>query len=381
MRIVRGSDGSLLDRALVLVFPGPASATGEDLVELHCHGGRAVVEAVERALFAVSGVRRALPGEFTRRALLNGRIDLTEAEGLADLLEAETEQQRRSAVAAAEGQVSRALRGWLHRLAVLSAEAEASLDYAEEGDVVAEAASLEKVTKAQRILADEMGAVLAAAPVDRWRDGFRVVVAGPPNAGKSTLVNLLGARDAAIVSPMAGTTRDRVEVTVRRNGIGYVLTDTAGLNEGTDDPIERIGMDRSREAMRSADLVLWLGDDVPADGGSVPVWGKADLPGRTVPGPRYELVVSAMDLTSIERLWDFIEARSASDTTGDALPITERTRTCCKAAHAALSQLSPDPIILAEHLRLACRHLGGALGVDATEAMLDALFSRFCVGK
>ena len=365
----------------MLVFPGPASATGEDLVELHCHGGRAVVEAVERGLFAMPGLRRAEPGEFTRRALLNGRIDLTEAEGLADLLEAETEQQRRSAIAAAEGQVSRALRGWLDRLAVLSAEVEASLDYAEEGDVAAEAASLHSVITAQASLANEMAAVLAAPPVERWRDGFRVVVAGPPNGGKSTLVNALTARDAAIVSPIAGTTRDRIEVTVRRNGIGYVLVDTAGLHDGSDDPIERTGMARSREAVEIADLVLWMGNDTPPQGLSLQLWGKADLPERAVVPAGFALAISAADPASVDQLWDRIELTLAGKVDNRSMRLHDRAWQACDSALKALSPPADDPVILAEQQRSARHSLASALGSDATEAMLDALFSRFCVGK
>ena len=367
----------------MLSFPGPRNtATGEDLVEFHCHGGRAVVEAVERALLAHDGLRAAEPGEFTRRALLNGCIDLTEAEGLADLLEAETEQQRRSAMAAAEGQVSRALRGWLDRLSMLSAQVEASIDYAEEGDVEREAAALDQVVVAKQELAADIVAVLAAPPVERWRDGFRVVVAGPPNAGKSTLVNALGARNAAIVSPIAGTTRDRVEVAVRRNGAAYLLIDTAGLREKSDDPIEQIGMARSTEAMASADLLLWLGDD-PAPAGSdvLDLWSRADLPSRSQPPSTSKTIVSANDLDSVEQLWTMIEARQVSQVGTSELRLSQRSRIACETAQQIIALGSNDAVMVAEHLRLARQALGKALGFDATEMMLSDLFSRFCVGK
>lgn len=191
LRGLRDASGRLLDRALVLVFPGPDSATGEDLVELHCHGGRAVVAAVGRALAAMDGLREALPGEFTRRALENGRIDLIEAEGLADLLEAETEAQRVAALSAAEGRVSQRLQGWMDAVALLSARVEASIDYAEEGDVDDDATAIQAIVEAGHGVATDMASVLDAPPVERVRDGIRVVIAGPPNSGKSTLLNLL----------------------------------------------------------------------------------------------------------------------------------------------------------------------------------------------
>ena len=382
MRTLRDDEGNILDRALMLLFPGPASATGEDLVEMHCHGGRAVVEAVERALFARPGVRRAGAGEFTRRALLNGRIDLTQAEGLADLLEAETEQQRRSAIAAAEGQVSRAVRGWLDRLVMLSAEVEASIDYAEEGDVAAEAASLETVIAAQRALADDMAAVLAAPPVERWHDGFRVVVAGPPNAGKSTLVNLLGQRDAAIVSPIAGTTRDRIEVAVRRNGVGYVLIDTAGLRDDSDDLIELTGMERSREAAAVADLVIWLGDDqLDTAASTLWLWSKADLPGRDVPPDGCALAVSASRPETTDHLWALIERTQLVQLGSAPFLLHQRIRHACDNAFQSIRAPSEDAILLAEELRAARGWLTSALGGDASDLMMSALFSRFCVGK
>ena len=382
LRGLRDADGALLDRALVIAFPGPRSVTGEDLVELHCHGGRAVVEAVERAILAVPGLRRAVPGEFTRRALGNGRIDLTEAEGLADLLDAETETQRRAALAAAEGQVSRAIRGWLDRLAALSATVEAAIDYAEEEDGAAAATAIDAVTAGQRALADEMARVLATPPVDRWRDGVRVVIAGPPNAGKSTLVNLLAGRDAAIVSPIAGTTRDRIEVSVRRNGVGYVLIDTAGLREASDDPVERTGIERARDSVATADLVLWMSDEYPEKGREVVrLHGKADLPGRGELPSGAAVAVSATDLSSVEAVWRVIEERGAGRIAADVVPLHERAWNACAEALAAITDSPGDILLLGEQLRLARGALARALGIDATEVMLNALFTRFCLGK
>ena len=240
VRLLRDTDGSALDRALVLVFPAPASATGEDVVELHCHGGRAVVTAIEHALAGFPGLRAAEPGEFTRRALTNGRIDLAQAEGLADLLNAETERQRIAAIGAVEGLIGRSVRGWLAGIALLAARVEATLDFADEDDVAGQGDTIDAVVGEMRALAALIDRAIDAPPVDRLRDGVRVVLAGPPNSGKSTLLNLLAEREAAIVTPIAGTTRDRIDVALQRGGVPYVVTDTAGLT-ATDDVVERIG--------------------------------------------------------------------------------------------------------------------------------------------
>ena len=263
-------EGNLLDRALVLLFPGPDSATGEDVAELHVHGGRAVIRAVEAALAGMPGLREADPGEFTRRALANGRIDLSEAEGLGDLLAAETEFQRRAAIRSAEGAVRREVEGWTARLLAIAARAEAILDHSDEDDVEPDA----QLHRAAELAAD-IEAVVERAPVERLRDGIRIVLAGPPNAGKSTLLNALAGRDAAIVSPIAGTTRDRIEAPVVRDGLAYLLIDTAGLAEATEDVIEAIGIERARAALAEADQVLWLGDD-PGPEGAIAIHARAD---------------------------------------------------------------------------------------------------------
>ncbi|MDE2621422.1 MAG: 50S ribosome-binding GTPase, partial [Sphingomonadales bacterium] len=206
---LRDAAGAVLDRALVLWLPGPGTATGEDCAELHLHGGRAVIAAVEAALLACPGLRRAEPGEFTRRTFVNGRIDLAEAEGLADLLAAETELQRQSALAMAGGGLSRLVEGWRERLLLLSAEVEAALDFADEDDVdTPDAAPCSTWNIAP--LRDEIGNWLSRPRAETLREGFRVVLAGPPNAGKSTLFNALVESEAAITSPIAGTTRDLV---------------------------------------------------------------------------------------------------------------------------------------------------------------------------
>jgi tRNA modification GTPase len=380
LRALRDEAGRLLDRALVLVFPGPDSATGEDLVELHCHGGRAVVAAVEAALAARPGLRRAEPGEFTRRALINGRIDLAEAEGLADLLEAETEGQRRAALMASEGQVSRAVRGWLDRTLALAAAVEASLEFAEEGDVAREFDLLDRARRDAAALREEIAATLAAPPVERLRDGLRVVIAGPPNSGKSTLLNLMVAREAAIVSPVSGTTRDRIEAPVQRGGAAFLLTDTAGLTEAAD-PVERIGVGRAQDAIAAADLLLWLGDADPPRDDALWVHARADLPGRETPPPARHVAIRQDRPETVAQLWAEVERRAALLLpTPDSLPLKARQRDACWEATTQLA-LDGDPIIAAEQLRTAASALGGVLGLNATEAMLDALFGRFCIGK
>lgn len=381
LRALRGDDGALLDRALALVFPGPATATGEDLVELHCHGGRAVVAAVASALSRQAGVRLAQPGEFTRRALANGRIDLAEAEGLADLLSAETEAQRVAALAATEGRLSRIVEEWLGQVAMLSARVEAMLDYADEEDVASDDADLAEIRAAAIALGQQITDAAAVPPVERLRDGVRVVLAGPPNAGKSTLLNLLTEREAAIVSPIAGTTRDKIEAGVIRRGRSYLLIDTAGLTE-TNEPIEAIGVERATAAITSAELLVWLGDMSPPRADALWVHARADLPERRERPLATALAVSRNDDVSIEALWAAIERRcDLLLPRADALPMKQHQQRACTAAGQELLTYSDDPLILAEHYRLASRGLASITGQDATEAMLEALFSRFCLGK
>jgi tRNA modification GTPase len=381
LRALRGNDGAVLDRALVLVFPAPATATGEDLVEFHCHGGRAVIAAIEHALGRMPGLRPAMAGEFTRRALANGRIDLAEAEGLADLLEAETEGQRVAALAATEGRVSAAVRGWMDRTAMLSARVEAILDFSDEDDVDSDVATMNGLREDVVRLAMDIASVVDAPPVERLKDGLRVVIAGPPNSGKSTLLNLLGEREAAIVSAISGTTRDRIEVPVTRGGVAYVLIDTAGL-VGTDDPIEAIGVARAKDAIAAADILLWLGDDRPTRTDAIWVHARADAPGREqVPAER-AFAIARNDAGSIARVWAALRSRaSALLPRADAIVLKREQRARCVSAVEALRMSTADPLILGEHLRQARVALAGVLGLDATAEMLDALFTRFCIGK
>lgn len=378
------ASGELLDRALVLLFPGPESASGEDLAELHLHGGRATVRAVEAALGAMPGLRLAEPGEFTRRALLNGRMDLSEAEGLGDLLMAETEAQRRMAVRSAEGAVRRQVEDWTRRLLSLAAQVEAELDHSDEDDVASGGDSLAELHAAAAGLSREIAEVTARPPVERLRDGLRVVLAGPPNAGKSTLLNALVEREAAIVSPIAGTTRDRIEAPVARDGTAYLLIDTAGLAEATADPIEAIGIDRARAALEEADIVLWLGDDPPPGHDSL-LWlhARADLPGRELAEGR-DVAVSAATGVGLDLLWSRIDALAIGLLPPvDQLALNRRQRELAASAGDALARAASqhDLLLLAEELRSARRAFDAITGKAGVEAMLDALFARFCIGK
>lgn len=380
LRRLRDRDGNALDDALVLAFPGPGNATGEDLLELHLHGGRAVVRAVLDALSAETSLRAAEAGEFTRRALGNGRIDLAEAEGLADLLSAESELARRVALTAAEGGVSRAAQGWTARLLALSARIESQIDFADEDDLPAEAGELAAIRAGVAELAADLGHTLAQPAIERLKDGFRVVLAGPPNAGKSSLINVLAERDVAIATPIAGTTRDRLEVPVLRDGIGYLLIDTAGLREGSDDPVEAIGIARAREAVAAADLVLWLGDG-PPEPGMIALHARSDEPGRAESGDR--LAVSAVTGRGVAELWSLIAAHFSSQLArGDMLAFNVRQRGLLNNALNDLrNEDQGDLLLLAEHLRRARLSLDQITGAAALDDMLDDLFGRFCIGK
>ncbi|MET3713357.1 tRNA modification GTPase [Sphingomonas trueperi] len=383
LRTLRDAAGEPLDQALVLCFPGPRSATGEDLAELHLHGGRAVVRAVEAALAQLPELRAAEAGEFTRRALLHGRLDLSEAEGLGDLLMAETEAQRRAAIRSAGGAVRRHAQDWTNRLLGLAARIEAELDHGDEDDV-AGADPLPALRSGAAALGSDIAAIAARPPVERLRDGLRVALGGPPNAGKSTLFNALAERDAAIVSPIAGTTRDRIEVPVVREGIAWLLIDTAGLAENTKDPIEAIGVARARDALSEADLLLWLGDDPPPPHAcALWVHARADAEGRASAQPG-QLVVSVREGRGVDALWQRM-AELASDLLPppDLVTLNARQRGWCIAAADALARASllDDPLLFAEELRAARRAIDAITGRAGVEDVLDALFGKFCIGK
>lgn len=377
---LRGDAGDLLDRAIVLWFPGPNNATGEDTAELHCHGGRAVIAAVSDALAAIPGLRRAVAGEFTRRAFANGRIDLAEAEGLADLLSAETELQRRAAVAMAAGGFSRMVEAWRGNLLTCSAMVEAVLDFSDEEDLGLLPAEFTSCVTALR---DELGDWLARPRAEALREGYRVVIAGPPNAGKSTLFNALVETEAAIATPIAGTTRDVLMRPVALAGLPFLFVDTAGLRDDTADTIEAIGIERARSAVDTADLVLWLGREGEGPDGAWEIEAQADLPDHAIKhDPRHR--VSAVTGAGVDTLRaDLVSAaQHALPKPGEAA-LNERQHRLLEEAEAMIgfAQGLSDPLLIAEHLRLARVAFDALVGRATTEHMLDALFGRFCIGK
>jgi tRNA modification GTPase len=377
---LRDSAGNLLDEGLVLWFPGPGSVTGEDLAEFHLHGGRAVVAAVEAALAAVPGLRRAEAGEFTRRAFANGRIDLTEAEGLADLLAAETELQRQAALGLAGGLLSRRVEGWRERVLVLSAQLEAALDFEDEADV----GQLSR-TFADDIdgLEQEIRDALLAPAAETLREGYRVALVGPPNAGKSTLFNALLDSEAAITAPVAGTTRDVLIRPVALAGIPFTFIDMAGLREGGADPVEAIGIARAHAEIARADLVLWLGPEGEGPAGAWEIEPQCDRANhRAKAAPRHRVsAVSGENLGAL-KLALIAQAAAAMPKPGEAA-LNRRQREWLERAASSLEAATGehDPLLLAEALRQARLAFERLTGRSGTEEVLDALFGRFCIGK
>ncbi|MGY6550756.1 MAG: tRNA uridine-5-carboxymethylaminomethyl(34) synthesis GTPase MnmE [Erythrobacter sp.] len=380
LAMLRDEAGAVLDQALVLWFPGPGTATGEDLAELHCHGGRAVVAAIERALDAMDGLRRAEAGEFTRRAFANGRLDLAEAEGLADLLSAETELQRAAALGMMQGALSRQVAEWRERVLALSAELEAVLDFSDEED----AADLpECFTWNIAALADELAAWLARPRAERLGEGFRVVLAGPPNVGKSTLFNALVESEAAITSPIAGTTRDVIERSVALGGVPFTFVDTAGLRDDGGDAIEVVGIERARAALGRADVILWLGPEGEGPEGAWEIAAQADRAGFAAKAAARH-TLSAQTGVGLSELKAALvaAARDALPKPGEAALNARQHHRLQEAADAlAAAQSLSDPLLLAEELRRARVAFDRLIGRATTEDMLDALFGRFCIGK
>ena len=371
----------LLDQALVLRFDAPKSATGENVVEYQCHGGLAVVESILSALTAMPGMRAAEPGEFTRRAFANGRIDLTEAEALADLLEAETETQRRAALINAEGGLRRQVEQWRERVLILSARAEAAIDYVDDD---AETAADDRALANEAIeLADELATWLARPRVETLKDGIRVVAAGPPNVGKSSLINALSQSERAIVTDVAGTTRDVIEVPLAIDGIAFVLVDTAGLRDSADQ-VERIGVERALAEVDRADILLWMGNpaDAPEHRQLVRVHPRADLAGRqrAIPG---SLAVSSVTGEGIDQLTEQVLARARQLLPVEGqVALNRRQAAGVASAEAALRDASSAEIeIIADSLRRARESFDQITGRAGVDDMLDALFGRFCLGK
>ena len=382
-------NGDILDTVILLPFDGPKTATGEDLVEWHCHGGQAVVRAILAALDRFSAshadldISAARPGEFTRRAFENGRIDLNEAEGLADLLSAETESQRRSALLMAEGHFSRRIESWREELLQCAAVVESLLDFSDEDDVAEEGAA-RRISMRLHAIGTDMRAQLAAPSAERLNEGITVVIAGPPNAGKSTLLNALAGRDAAIVSDIAGTTRDRIDVAVNLGGVAFTITDTAGLAHETQDVIERIGIDRAQQAIVSCDLLLWLGEPlVSPRPDAIIVAAKMDRNGWTMPDGA-TVALSAATGANMQALVDLMLERAQALVPAEgsyALHQRQRDAVTQMAAYVDFAQQETDQLIVAENLRYTLVEMDRLVGRSGIENMLDALFSRFCIGK
>jgi tRNA modification GTPase len=414
--LLRDRDRQPIDDAVTLWFPGPASATGEDVAEFHAHGGRAVLAALFAALSDFDNMRAAEPGEFTRRAFENGKLDLTEAEGLDDLIHADTDRQRRQALRQLKGLLGDRARDWRAQIIEASALIEAGIDFSDEADVPAEliAPALKKI----KTLLGEIQRVLAAqGHGERLREGLVVAIAGPPNVGKSTLMNQLARREVAIVSPHAGTTRDVIEVQLDLDGYPVTVIDTAGIRE-TADPVEQEGVRRARARAAEADLVLWLVDahdeknlEKSLEQGAAPAWvvrNKIDLdavetdaavPGIDALSPGQPIGV----LEQTQRHADF----EISASRGDGIPeliaamivfaqdyfgageggliSRERQRKLLQetavSLRRSLSAIQEGEELAAEDLRIAARSLGRLLGRVDVEDVLDVIFREFCIGK
>ncbi|WP_149803294.1 tRNA uridine-5-carboxymethylaminomethyl(34) synthesis GTPase MnmE [Mesorhizobium sp. NFR06] len=389
LRKLRAPDGSTIDHGLVLFFPGPASFTGEDVAEFHVHGSRAVAAKMLETITGFEGVRHAEPGEFTRRAFLNGKLDLVETEAIADLVNAETEAQRRFAVRNAEGAQSDLYANWRRRLIHARAMIEAEIDFADEEDVpgsVSDAVWSDVAAMIGEIERHIEG--FKAAEI--IRDGFEVVIVGAPNAGKSSLFNALAQREAAIVTDEPGTTRDLLEVVMDLNGLKVRIVDTAGLRHAAG-KVESIGIERARAKAGAADLVLLLEDmadpvavgDVPSGAPLLRIGTKADI--AAAGAGDYDLVISSKDGTGLDPLLAQIGSRAAAAVggSGDVLPSRLRhvellTKTT-GFLRAALSGRSQE--LRAEELRLAADRLGRIIGAVDVEDLLDVIFSQFCIGK
>ncbi len=392
-RLIDPATGEILDQALVLWSPGPESFTGEDQVEFHIHGGAAVRAAVLGALSRLPSCRAAEPGEFTRRAFINQKLDLSAVEGLADLIDAETETQRRQALRQLEGALAQRVTEWRAELIEASACLEAALDFTDEEDVPRDI--IESALRLMRSVASQVKAALAdGSRGERLRDGFTVVIAGPPNSGKSTLLNALAKRDIAIVSSIAGTTRDAIEVRCDLAGLPVTFVDTAGLRE-TDDPIEQAGIARTEAHLGNADLVLWLEPadrtmaTVPGQTGprTIKVVTKADIAGGSCAFGADDLVISARTGSGIEAVVARVQDEAAAVFgAGDAIITRERQRVALVGVGEALDRAelvleAGRDELAAEDLRLALRALGRITGRVDVEEVLDRIFAQFCIGK
>lgn len=397
LRKLKAPDGDLIDEALVLWLPGPASYTGEDSAELHLHGGPAVVEAVVEAL-ATAGLRLAEPGEFTRRAFQNGRLDLAQAEAVADLVDAETTAQARQALDQLGGGLSRRYESWRDLLIESLAVLEAAVDFPDE-DLPEDVAARARPHLA--ILLGELEAALSDADRGRRvREGFRIALIGAPNAGKSSLLNVLAGRDAAIVTATPGTTRDVIEVPLVVAGYRVLLADTAGVRD-TAEAIEAEGVRRARAWAAAADLRLWVVDQSGSDGhwreaaglarpGDLLLLSKNDLARgddalAVSAGALESLSLSVTSATDMAALRAWLEARVIGALAGAEFPAATRLRhaesltEAAERVRRALAQ--PEPELAAEDVRLAARALERVSGRVDPESVLDRVFASFCIGK
>ncbi len=386
LRRLKRPGGEILDEALVIAFPSGSSFTGEDTVELHLHGSRAVVAAVLGALSGIEGLRPAESGEFTRRALENDRLDLAQVEGLAELIDAETEAQRRQAQKLLSGDLGKLAASWRRRIVRAAALLEATIDFSDEEvpeDVAPEVESLLEETRKE--LAGEIEGIGIS---ERIRDGFEVAIVGAPNAGKSTLLNALAGREAAITSEVAGTTRDVIEVRMDLRGIPVTFLDTAGLRE-TADALEAMGIERAISRARAADLRLFLDDGEPAAycgleprEQDIRVVSKIDLRPGAGFGVSGKTGQGVSEL--ISKIADILEVRAASAATATRDRHRRALRQAVACLDEALSAIrggTAQTELVAEDLRHAARALEGLVGLVDVEHLLDEIFSSFCIGK
>lgn len=401
-------DDQPIDDSVVLWFPRPASATGEDVAEFHVHGGRAVLAALFATLSSFENVRAAEPGEFTRRAFENGKIDLTEAEALDDLIHADTERQRRQALRQLKGVLGDKVRNWRARIIETSALIEAAIDFSDEGDIPEELI-MPALAQVQSLLEEIKEVLDAQGRSERLREGLVVAISGPPNVGKSTLMNYLARREVAIVSPHAGTTRDVIEVQLDLDGYPVTLIDTAGIRQ-TDDPVELEGVRRARMRAAEADLVLWMTDPEhqhstiakdsrAADASVWVIRNKIDLDegSRIIPnesaielaaeGSSTEFRISASRGEGIPALITALVSFALEyfGSGEGALIGRERQRNLLQQSMNALqrcmSAAGEGEELAAEELRAASYFLGRLLGRIDVEDILDAIFREFCIGK
>ena len=386
LRAVCSRDGAILDHAVVLAFPSPHSFTGEDCVEFHLHGSRAVVAAVFREFETLEGLRHAEAGEFSRRAFENGKLDLVEIEGLGDLIAAETEMQRRLAVEQSFGGQSALYENWAKRLTQARALIEAELDFADEDDVPG-SVSNEVWADMTRLMGEIEDHIASAKSGEIIRDGYKVVIAGPPNAGKSSLLNALAKRDIAIVTDIAGTTRDVLHADLDIEGYLVRFFDTAGLRE-TADIVEQEGVRRAQMALEDADLVLLVEEIdspaervlIPADKPVLRLGSKADVHGAS---GRYDICISVHSQEGLDELRNYIVGKLREVWAGSSVPSRMRHIQFLKEASNSIREaLNGSQLDLrAEHLRAAGAALGRITGRVDVEQLLDIIFSQFCIGK